>query len=607
MAEPGSIAERVKQQADIVRLVGEYVQLKKSGQNFMGLCPFHSEKTPSFAVHPVKQIYHCFGCGVGGDVFKFVMEVERLSFPEALKVVAEKAGVRLPERRPRTPEEAQATQQRTRLVELHQRAAAFFAEQLTRTQEGKLARAYLHDRGLTDEMIKTFSLGYAPGSGDALLRHLRQGDASPEALAATGLVNKDERGALYDRFRRRIVFPIATESGRTVAFGGRAMGDDLPKYLNSPETPIYRKSRILYNLSRAREPIRRRNYAVLVEGYLDCIAVHSAGVENVVATCGTSLTDDQVRLLGRSAHNVVVSFDPDTAGQAATERSLNLLLEQGFQVRVLVLPSGSDPDLFIREKGAEAYREQLKQSQPYLDYLVERARTQHDWHSQDGKIAALNFLLPYLARVPDKIRRAEWASELASRLAIEEALVREALRRAAVERRSEIKLRPEAAEALKSGAVKPAERRLLQILLANEEIRADVLKELEDAAAHRGAGLEAVFEQVLTLARAGEAITAQALAERVGEAERRLLFELSFEESAHAAGSLEEARSCLAALEARNWEGRLRELNKRIEDAVKKGDLRERDQLTREKQALMQQWQEFRRLHHKDVFRTDGH
>ena len=558
------------------------MRLKKSGQNFMGLCPFHSEKTPSFAVHPVKQIYHCFGCGVGGDVFSFVMELERLSFPEALKLVAEKAGVRLPERRPRTPEEARATQQRTRLVELHERAAAFFAEQLTRTQEGKLARAYLHDRGLTDEMTKRFSLGYAPGSGDALLGHLRQGGASPEALAASGLVNKDERGALYDRFRRRIVFPIATESGRTVAFGGRALGDDLPKYLNSPETPIYRKSRILYNLNRAREPIRRRNYAVLVEGYLDCIAVHSAAVENVVATCGTSLTDDQVRLLARSASNVVVSFDPDTAGQAATERSLNLLLEHGFQVRVLVLPAGTDPDLFIREKGAEAYREQLKQSKPYLDYLVERARAQHDWHSQDGKIAALNFLLPYLARVPDKIRRAEWASELASRLAIEEALVREALRRAAVERRSEIKLRPEAAEVLKSGAVKPAERRLLQILLENEEIRADVLKELEDASAHRGAGLEAVFEQVLALARAGEAITLETLSERVGEAERRLLFELSFEERARAAGSLEEARSCLAALQRRKLEAKLRELQRGIEQAEQAKDTQAlRDLLTR--------------------------
>ncbi len=475
MAEPGSVADKVKQQADIVRIVGDYVRLKKSGQNFLGLCPFHSEKTPSFAVHPVKQIYHCFGCGAGGDVFKFVMEVEKLAFPEALRLVADKAGVRLPEREPRTPEEARATRQRSALLKLHEQAAAFYVEQLDQTQEGKLARAYLNDRGLTDETIKAFGIGYAPGTGDALVHRLREAGAAKEHLEASGLVNRDDRGTLYDRFRRRVVFPIATENGRIVAFGGRALGDDQPKYLNSPETPVYRKSRVLYNLNRARDPIRRSNYAVLVEGYLDCIAVHTASVENVVASCGTSLTEEQVRLLVRSTRNVVVSFDPDAAGVAATERSLNLLLEQDFQVKVLALPAGTDPDSFIRERGAGAYREQLKESNAYLDYLAGRARALYDFRSQDGKIGALNYLLPYLARLPNKIRRAEWATELASRLGIEEALVREELRRAAVERRTEVKLRPELEGALAPAGVKPAERRLLQILLTNAAIRADIL------------------------------------------------------------------------------------------------------------------------------------
>ncbi|MGH9805013.1 MAG: DNA primase, partial [Candidatus Acidiferrales bacterium] len=428
MAEPGSIADKVKQQADIVRLVGDYVRLKKSGQNFVGLCPFHPEKTPSFAVHPVKQIYHCFGCGAGGDVFKFVMEMEKVAFPEALRLVAEKVGVRLPERAPRTPEEATATRLRTALVNLHEQAAAFFAEQLQSSKEGRLARAYLNDRGLDDDTIKTFGIGYAPGAGDALLRRLQEQGAKPEVLAASGLINRDERGGLYDRFRRRVMFPIATEGGRIVAFGGRALGDvegSGPKYMNSPESPIYSKSRVLYNLHRAKEAVRKQNYAVLVEGYLDCIGAHTAGVANVVASCGTSLTPEQVRLLGRSTHNVVVNFDPDAAGVAATERSLNLLLEQGFQVRVLALPPGTDPDSFVQQQGAAAYREKLKESKPYLDYLAERARGDFDLRSQEGKIAALNFLLPYLARVPNKIRRAEWASELAQRLAIDEALVRE--------------------------------------------------------------------------------------------------------------------------------------------------------------------------------------
>ena len=590
MAEPGSIAEKVKQQADIVRLVGDYVRLKKSGQNFVGLCPFHSEKTPSFAVHPVKQIYHCFGCGAGGDVFKFVMEMEKVSFPEALKLVADKVGVKLPERAPRTPEEATATRLRSGLVALHEQAARFFQEQLQDSREGKLTREYLADRGLTDELIKTFGIGYAPGTGDALLRRLRDAGAEKEALEASGLVNRDDRGTLYDRFRRRIMFPIASESGRVAAFGGRAMGDDTPKYLNSPETPIYQKSRVLYNLHRAKEAIRRNNYAVLVEGYLDCIGVHTAGVENVVASCGTSLTDLQVRLLGRSARNVVVSFDPDAAGVAATERSLNLLLEQGFQVRVLALPPGTDPDLFVREQGAAAYREKLKQSQPYLDYLVERARAQHDWRTQDGKIAALNYLLPYLARLPNKIRRAEWATELSARLSIEEALVREELRRAAVERRTEIKLRPEVAKVVERSEVKPAERRLLQILLENAEIRADILLELEDAGAHKGAGFERVFEQVLTLAREGTELTPAALADAetsgLSEAERRLVFELAFEEGQEALGSLEEARSCLAAMQRRKLEGELREVQRQIQEAEKAGDSGRLRTLLGQKQAL---------------------
>ncbi|MDA2913078.1 DNA primase [Acidobacteriia bacterium AH_259_A11_L15] len=593
MAEPGSIAERVKQQADIVRLVGDYVRLKKSGQNFLGLCPFHSEKTPSFAVHPVKQIYHCFGCGTGGDIFKFVMEMERVDFPEALRLVAEKAGVRLPEQRPRTPEEAKATQLRTALMELNKVAAQFFVEQLQQTREGKFVRDYLHDRGLTDEIIQTFGLGYAPGTGDALLRRLRERGAKQEILEASGLVNKDpstslgtgERG-FYDRFRRRVIFPIANESGRIVAFGGRALGDDQPKYLNSPETPVYSKSRVLYNLHRGREALRRLDYAILVEGYLDCIAVFAGGLANVVASCGTSLTELQVRLLARSTKNVVVSFDPDTAGRAATERSLNLLLEQGFQVRVLSLPAGYDPDSFVRDKGGEAYREELKKSLPYLDYLVERARAEHDFRSQEGKIAALNYLLPYLARVPNKIRRAEWATELAARLQIEEALLREELRRAATERRGEMKLRPEHKQALEASAVKPAERRLLQILLENEEIRADVLKELEDDAAHRGASLEETFNQVLALARAGEPLTVERLAETIGEGERRRLFEMAFESGPAVAGSLEEARSCLAAMRRRKLEGELRQLQSDIQEAerAKQGDkLRE---LLARKQSL---------------------
>jgi len=312
MAEAGSFAERVKQQADIVRVIGEYVRLKKSGQNFSGLCPFHQEKTPSFNVHPVKQIYHCFGCGVGGDVFKFVMELEKSTFPEAIRTVAEKCGIAIPKPRERSPEERRENQQRSLLVEMHRETAAFFARQLHETPEGKVAYAYLEDRGLNREAMIRFGLGFAPSSGDALLRFLKQ--KYPEKLLeVSGLLSREQSGRFFDRFRRRIMFPIANEAAIVIAFGGRAMGDDMPKYLNSPETPIYSKSNVLYHLDRAKEALRQNDFGVLVEGYMDAIAVARAGVMNVIASCGTSLADPQIKLLGRFTRRVVVNYDPDTA------------------------------------------------------------------------------------------------------------------------------------------------------------------------------------------------------------------------------------------------------------------------------------------------------
>ena len=418
MAEAGSFAERVKQQADIVRVIGEYVRLKKSGQNFTGLCPFHAEKSPSFAVHPVKQIYHCFGCGVGGDVFKFVMEVDKVAFPEAIRVVAEKCGIAIPRPKASSPEERKENQQRTLLVEMHREAQTFFVQQLGGTLEGKAARAYLEDRGLDKDAIARFGIGYAPSGGDALLRFLKSKYKEP-LLIESGLVSRDQSGGarMYDRFRRRITFPIANESGKIVAFGCRALGDDQPKYLNSPETPIYSKSNVLYHLDRAKEALRRADFAVLVEGYMDAIAVARAGISNVVASCGTSLAEPQIKLLSRFTKRVIVNYDPDTAGQLATERSISLLLENDFEVRVLALPAmnltagdgtkyskNADPDLYIREMGVEAYTKLLKDAPPYVDYLIGRARHM-DLSTGEGKLRAVNFLLPYVQKIPNRLLR----------------------------------------------------------------------------------------------------------------------------------------------------------------------------------------------------------
>jgi DNA primase len=557
MAEAGSFADRVKQQADIVRVVGEYVRLKKSGQNFSGLCPFHSEKTPSFAVHPVKQIYHCFGCGVGGDVFKFVMEMEKIAFPEAIRVVAEKCGIAVPRARERTPEERKENQQRTFLVEMHREAAAFFAQQLNGTPEGKAAKAYLLDRGLDSEATARFGIGFAPSGGEALLRAMKQ-NYPEKVLEASGLFSRDQSGRLYDRFRRRVMFPIANESGKIVAFGGRALGDDLPKYLNSPETPIYSKSNVLYHLDRAKESLRQRDFAVLVEGYMDAIAVALAGTSNVVASCGTSLTEPQVKLLSRFTRRIIVNYDPDTAGQAATERSLTILLEQGAEVRVLALPGGKDPDSFIRAEGAAAYTKLLNEAPPYVDYLISRARKMN-LTTGEGKLRAVNFLMPYVQRIPDRILRSEWATRIAQQLRIEEPVLRESMRKAASERRSEVKARPE----FVGRAGKPAERRLVQMLIEAEDFRSQLAEKIRAEELHQGLETERILTVLVGACESGERPDAAALALALEDRDRRLLFEIAFESAADP--TWEEAESCLAVLRRRRAEAELATVQKEIE------------------------------------------
>jgi len=459
MANPGDFAYTVKQQADIVRIIGDYVKLKKAGaQNFSGLCPFHSEKTPSFSVHATRQFYHCFGCGASGDVLGFVQKIENVTFPEALRLVAQKVGIPLPKQTYATEGEAREARLRGVLVDLHERACGFFEEQLRRP-EGARAREYLAGRGLTEEAIKTFRIGFAPDSG-FILRDRLKGAADEETLKACGLfswkeveggkngptTNDQRPTTIYSKFRNRVMFPITNESGKVIAFTGRTLetGDKAgPKYLNSPETAIYSKSRVLYNLDRAREAIRALGYVILVEGQMDCISVFMAGFRNVIASSGTAFTEAQVRLLGRYAKKIVVNFDPDTAGIAAAERSLGMLVAEDFEIRVLTLDSGFDPDLFIRRKSADAYKKALAGSQRYFDYLIERARTQFQPRSAEGKVKAVNYLLPHLQQVPHRIARDELAADIAQKLGIDSALLRQDLKHAAAVRSSTVKVTAE--------------------------------------------------------------------------------------------------------------------------------------------------------------------
>src|SRR5271157_3759019 len=528
-----SQVDEVRAAADIVKVVGDYVKLRKAGANYVGLCPFHQEKTPSFAVHPAKQIFHCFGCGVGGDVFKFVMMMDTLTFPEALRRLAEKVGVTLSDTFGDATYDANA-RVRAGLYKMHEAAAKFFAGQLSGTAEGRLARAYLEDRGLTDEVVGRFRLGYAPADGQALTRHLTgalhqmvQGGAGYESelLEKSGLVVRDaERNRHYDRFRRRIIFPIANDSGKVVAFAGRALADEQPKYLNSPETPIYTKGRVLYHLDRTAQAIRKLDYTILVEGYMDCIAVASSGIENVVASCGTSLTESQIRLLARYSRRVVVNYDPDSAGVAATERSLTLLLEEGFEAKVLALPGGLDPDSFIRKQGATVYRELLAAAPRYLDYLTERAVAKHNLNTPEGKVAAANAIMPYLARVHNPMLRAELANRLAERLRLDERLLREELKRVAGAARSEAHIRPESA----APKATPAEKELLRAFMENQELADGLLPQIVEQGMLEGLLTEPIFKRLLELRRCGESAEAAALEESLTAEARSALYESLF-------------------------------------------------------------------------------
>ncbi len=577
MAEAGTFADRVKQQADIVRVVGEYVQLKKAGQNFRGLCPFHSEKTPSFNVHPTRQIYHCFGCGKGGDVFSFVMEMEKCEFPDAVRVVAEKSGIAVPRARERSPQERKQNQARSALVEVHREAQTFFVKQLEGTAEGKAARAYLEDRGLDNATIERFGIGYAPSGGDALLRFLKQ-KYSEKLLAESGLISRSEQGdRMFDRFRRRITFPIANESGKIVAFGARALGEDQPKYLNSPETSIYSKSNVLYHLDRAKEALRRSDFAVLVEGYMDAIAVARAGISNVVASCGTSLAEPQIKLLGRFTKRVIVNYDPDAAGQTATERSISLLLEQDFEVKVLALPGKADPDKFIREQGAEAYIKVLKESPPYVDYLIARAR-QMDLSTAEGKLRAVNFLLPYVQKIPNRLLRSEWATRIAQQLRLEEPVLRAALSRAAAERRSEVKAQPE----LVGRAAKPVERRLIRMLAEGEGFRSELAQQLQQGQLYHGLETEKIFTALIVASVSGEPVQPSELAASLEERDRKMFYEILFEDSSEP--TWEEAQSCLETLRHRQAEKELADVQRSIEANPAGPELRG---LLQRKQTLM--------------------
>ncbi|MGA2084046.1 MAG: DNA primase [Terracidiphilus sp.] len=575
-------AQTVKQQADIVKIIEGYIRLRKAGaQNYTGLCPFHKEKSPSFSVHAVRQFYHCFGCQASGDVFSFVAKIENVTFPEAVRIVAGKCGIPLPKREFSSPEQAAEARQRAKLLELHETATAWFEEQL-RGPEGAVAREYLAGRGLTPEGIKTFRIGYAPDSFNALRDRL-SGMADNETLRLSGLFSSKEQGdgslgPIYDRFRKRVIFPIANEGGRVIAFTARALetGEKAgAKYINSPETPLYSKSLVLFNLDKAKAAIRQMEFALLVEGQMDCISVYLGGIHNVIATSGTAFTEQQVALLRRHTSQVVVNFDPDAAGANAAEKSIALLTEEGFTIKIVTLDGGLDPDRYIRERGVEAYTAALRGARRQADYLIERARAAFPGANAEQKVKAMNFLLPHIRRMPEMLARDQFARDAAQKLGIDSAVLRQELRQAALKRRDRIETRP--------AALTEVERVLLRALAVTDP-------EFERT---RRLAVEAIAQHPAWFEHLGTFSALQALAGRQANdpmdvvedpAQRALLAETLLQEIDPPEEN--EVESAIQEIQERDLDRRQRDLRALIAEAERRGDFAQLALLTQQKLDL---------------------
>jgi DNA primase len=565
---PASFIDDLKSHADIVQVVQERVPLRRAGTSWKGLCPFHGEKTPSFNVHGDQGYFKCFGCGVGGDVIKFVELYEKLSFPEAVRQLAGRFGLPVPEAED-SKQDAEANRDREALLKIHEVAAAWFREQLA-TAAGAAARRFLEERAVTTEMIARQGIGYAPSAREALKSHLTKAGFTPAIMARSGLVVQRDSGTVIDRFRTRVMIPIHRDNGAIIAFGGRAMeSGQQPKYLNSPETPIYVKGRTLYGLHLSKSAVSRTKHAVMVEGYFDWAQAYQAGITNVVASSGTALTPAQVRLLKRFASKVVLSFDPDAAGQGAAARSSELLVAEGFQVNVAMLPAGDDPDNFIRKQGGAAYQEKLRNSTPYLEYLLDRTAGEHDFNRDDSRRDFLGKMLTIAARIPDAAARDQFADRLAHKARITEEVVRAEIRKAAVQKQTTVEERriPLLTQ------LKPAEKGLIWALLHHPAECLDALSDLDEQDLS-GLASEPILRQARSLQDLPPESLPATLIERLTSGEAHLVTELGRPASAPA-----HAADCVIALKKRRFDRERAEVQREIDRLQEQGGARYDDEI----------------------------
>ncbi|HEX3685039.1 MAG TPA: DNA primase [Bryobacteraceae bacterium] len=576
-----NFSEQLKNQLNIVDVVGQYVRLKRQGggSRYVGLCPFHSEKTPSFGVHSVLQYYKCFGCDAAGDVFKFVQEIESLTFPETLKLLADRYGIPMPERQRSDDPEAQ---RRAAIFEMHEIAADLFQKNL-RASPGAEARNYLQSRNVSKAAMDEFRLGLSEPSGQQLVQKLER--FGPALMEESGLLGKRQDGSgFFDRFRARLMFPIHNESGKIIGFGARALRpNDEPKYLNSPETRIYKKSSVLYNLHRAKIDARKHDRVILVEGYMDVIGVYSAGLHEVVASSGTSLALEQVRTIKRqvaqqqaSTGQIILNFDSDAAGARSTEKYISVLLAEGLRVKVLTIPGGLDPDEYIQQNGVEAYQRLLADAASYFHWLADRAREKFDMRTAEGRVDAFKFILPSIEQVHDPVERSAIANEMAANLNVDRDVIRQSLRRST-------SAEPASRAPQVASAIPPNEKLLLASLLISPEARAAIKHYLAGTNILHILELRSIFETALALDAESIAFSLEALASRLEPRLQRIVTEVSFSDlGIGEADAAQQALHCLRALETKSVNVQCEALRRRIRESEQGGNLAEAMRLTDE-------------------------
>ncbi len=586
-----SFSEHLKGQVDIVDVVAQYgVRLKRSGASgdYTGLCPFHQEKSPSFWVHSIQQYFKCFGCDAKGDVFRFVMDMDSLTFPEALKSLAERYGIQIPEwHRNDDP----VTQSREALFEMHEIAADTFQRNL-RGPQGASARAYLAQRGVSEESMSEFRLGLSDAGGQQLSAKLQK---FPAALQeSSGLVARSQSGSgYYDFFRARLMFPIHNESGKVIAFGGRALKpEEKVKYVNSKENPIYQKSEILYNLHRAKIAARKNRRLILVEGYLDAIGVHSSGTTEVAGICGTALSEKQVRTIRKQISfassqtdsasasipgEAILNLDPDAAGERGTEKHIRTLLSEGLRVKIVTLPDGLDPDEYIRKNGARAYEEQLNRAPTYFQWLADRARAKFDMRSSTGRVDAFQFIWPSVLLIQDRVERSIIANEMADYLGVDREVIRERFRKDRDGRTSTRK--PEKL----SSAVPPNEKLLLHCLLTGAEARAAIIHYLANTDILELLHLKPVFAAAVQLHAENGVFSLEVFASRLDERLQAILMEVCFSEAGvNQEMATQQALQCLAALERQSLEAKRMKLKQQVRELEQQGNFAEALELARQ-------------------------